>query len=112
MITEGKIREQLFAYLTREISLNEFEDWLAQHSWNMHQDSDEVAQYLVGAIELRLAEYSDDHLDDKALDREFQGLLARPLVVSIRDGSPVEPQWTGTTTSGSFWVTLPAALAT
>jgi hypothetical protein len=111
MITEAQIRDRLFGYLTREITLNEFEDWLVQHSWNMHQDSDEVAQHLVGAIEVRLAEYSNEHLDDDSLERELRGLLARPLVVSIDNGAPVEPQWTGGTVSASSVVTVRGALA-
>ncbi len=111
MITEGQIREQLYAYLTRQISLSEFEDWLVQRSWDMHRDSDEAAQRLVAAIELRLSEYSDDHLPDNALDRELYGLLARPYVLLIADGVSIEPRWTGATASESSWVTLAASPA-
>jgi hypothetical protein len=92
MITESQIRERLFAYLIRAITLNDFEDWLVAHSWNMHLDSDDAAQSLVGAIELRLAEYSDDHLDDAALERELKGLIASSVKVSIEDARPTEPR--------------------
>jgi hypothetical protein len=91
MITESQIRQQLFAYLTRDITLNDFEDWLVSQSWNMHLDSDEAAQSLVGAIELRLAEYSDDHLGDDALERELKGLISSPQKVSIQQSHPTEP---------------------
>ncbi|MDO8434966.1 MAG: hypothetical protein Q7S58_21415 [Candidatus Binatus sp.] len=91
MITESQIRERLLAYLVRDITLNDFEDWLVSQSWDMHLDSDDAAQSLVGAIELRLAEYSDDHLDDDALERELKGLIASPIKVLIEHAPLTEP---------------------
>jgi hypothetical protein len=41
----------------------------------MHLDSPENAQSLVAAIELRLAEYSDGHLDHDQLNSELRSLL-------------------------------------
>jgi len=101
MITEAQIQQQLFGYLTRALSLNEFEDWLVQQSWNMHRDSSEAAQRLVGAIELRLAEYSDNHLTDDGLERELKGLFAPSAVVVIDDAQPVVPTWTTSSASES-----------
>jgi hypothetical protein len=101
MITESQIREQLFAYLIRDVTLNDFEDWLVSQSWNMHLDSSDAAQQLVGAIELRLAEYSDDHLNDSGLERELAGLLAPSIVASFQDEVPDQPIITRTASSGS-----------
>jgi hypothetical protein len=101
MITETQIRDQLFSYLIRQITLNDFEDWLVQQSWNMHQDSDDAAQRLVGAIELRLAEYSDDHLTDDALERELKGLIAPSVFVLFENARPIQPVVTGSTASES-----------
>ena len=71
----------------------------------MHQDSDDAAQRLVGAIELRLAEYSDGHLADDGLERELKGLLAPSAVVFIENAKPTDPIWTGGTASeSSAWV--------
>ncbi len=111
MITEAQIRDRLFAYLSRDISLNEFEDWLVQQSWNMHQDSAEAAQQLVGAIELRLAEYSNEHLTDEGLERELRGLLAPALTVWIGNARPTEPVVIGATASESRVVSVPLARA-
>ena len=99
MITESQIRGRLSDYLRRRITLNEFEDWLVQQSWNMHRDSDELAQQLVGSIELRLAEYSDDHLSDEGLDRELYGLIAPSIAVAYVQNS--EPHLTWETASDS-----------
>ena len=101
MISEVEIRERLSSYLTREITLNEFEDWLVLQSWNMHRDSTAAAQRLVGAIELRFAEYSRNHLSDDALERELKGFIAPTLVVEIEDIAPTAPRWVSSTTSES-----------
>lgn len=111
MITESQIRDKLFDYLTREITLNDFEDWLVFQSWNMHQDSDDAAQRLVGAIELRLAEYSNDHLSDDALERELKGLLAASVSLSIVNAEPTEASWNGATSSESLWLSVPVSQA-
>ena len=71
MIAENQIRELLANYLRGDISLDQFEDWLVERSWNMHRDSDGAAQKLAAAIELRLAEYSSGHLSDNDLRKEL-----------------------------------------
>jgi hypothetical protein len=71
MIAEYQIRERLARYLRGENSLDQFEDWLVQRSWNMHRDSGDAAKELVSAIELRLAEYSSGHLDEQSLRSEL-----------------------------------------
>jgi hypothetical protein len=109
MITKSEIREELFRYLARQITLNEFEDWLVVHSWNMHQDSDQAARGLVGAIELRLSEYSADHLNDEGLERELQGLLAPSEIVWIGDAQPIKPIVKGSSASESREVFVQAA---
>jgi len=113
MINEAQIRDQLLRYLARQITLNEFEDWIVLQSWNMHQDADAAAQRLVGAIELRLAEYSDDHLTDEALERELKGLIASSAVVSIITSLKASTllSWTSGTASESFLVKVPASQA-
>ena len=71
MIAESEIRQRLARYLARETSLDQFEDWLVKQSWNMHRDSEEAAQKLVSAVELRLAEHSSGHLDEPALREQL-----------------------------------------
>jgi len=71
MIAEHQIRQWLARYLHKAISLDQFEDWLVQRSWNMQLDSAESAQKLAAAIELRLAEYSSGHLSDDQLRHEL-----------------------------------------
>ena len=77
MIAEHQIRQKLAKYLHHEMSLDQFEDWLVERSWNMHRDSDAAAQIFASAIELRLAEHSSGHLDEKQLREEL-----RPFVTT------------------------------
>jgi hypothetical protein len=74
MIKENEIRAELAKHLAGNQSLDSFEDWLVQQSWNMHRDSDRPAQSLASKIELLLAEYSSGHIDEDALYQELRPL--------------------------------------
>jgi len=67
MIQEFEIREKISEFLQYQISLGEFENWLVEHSWNMHLDSPYAAQELVSFIELVLSEYSNGHINTDEL---------------------------------------------
>ena len=75
MVTEIELREKLTALINGDVSLDAFEDWFTVASWNAHQDSSAAAQRLVGAIELRLGEYSNGHLSAAELNRELEALV-------------------------------------
>lgn len=81
MITDAQIREHLANYLAGGESLDSFEDWLVEHSWNMHLDSSESAQELVNAIELRLSEHSDGYLPENKLRQELHQFLENFSVI-------------------------------
>jgi hypothetical protein len=81
MISEAQIREHVANYLAGKESLDSFEDWLVEHSWNMHLDSSESVQDLVNEVEIRLSEYSSGHLSDRALRRELYQILNNNSVV-------------------------------
>jgi hypothetical protein len=91
MIAESQIREQIGHYLRGDISLDVFEDWLVQRSWNMHKDSNEAAQKLASAVELRLAEHSSGHLDEAALRDELRSFITRFTMQIVFGGAPVAP---------------------
>ena len=88
MIAENQIRGSVARYLRGEISLDQLEDWLVEQSWNMHRDSDESAQRLAGAIELRLAEHSSGHMDELSLQRELLSLINKTLSLISLGGLP------------------------
>jgi hypothetical protein len=77
MIKENEIRQRLLEVVSGRLNLDDFEDWLVSHSWNMHLDSPREAQELVWAIELALAEHSNGHLSSQALQEQLKRLLAQ-----------------------------------
>ncbi len=70
-----ELRNQLIRFLSKELPFDDFEDWLVQKSWNIHQNPDLVAQRLAYAVELRLAEYDSGHLLESDLRRELSELV-------------------------------------
>ncbi len=55
---ESAIRHQLRAYLSDDMSLDEFTAWLVGASWNIENVGDVAASQLAYAIELALAEHT------------------------------------------------------
>ena len=89
MISSKDIRDRLADALIEKSSLNDFEDWFVQNSWNVHKIADYDLLRLVYAIELRLSEYSSQHLSEDSLWRELRTLLQRaPMNVGI-DSQPL-----------------------
>jgi hypothetical protein len=70
-----KIRERLAAYLAKEISLHEFEDWFFPETWDVDQRGDLALMNLVYGIKLRLAEFSNGDWTESELHD-----LLRPFI--------------------------------
>jgi len=88
MIEAGNIRAELLRTLQDERSLDEFDEWLTRHSWNMHRDSSPEAIALVGAIESVLADFDNDNIEhDELVDRLNQLLYGATLRVVRFTGS-------------------------
>ena len=70
----------MIAFLADELSLDRFEDWLVQSSWDMHLDSPPAAVDLVAAIELPLSEYSSGHHDQSELRNQLRQISSYTVV--------------------------------
>lgn len=94
MINEAQLRRDLIQLIQGRIPLDEFEERLVRASWNMHQDSSASAIFLASAIELRLAEHSAGHLDEREMRDEFSTLAITRMgfdnCESPQTGSDVE----------------------
>lgn len=99
MIAVAEIREQLGRVIADPSSLDAFEDWLVAKSWNMHCDSDPLAQAMVSSIELRLAEHSDGHLPLNQMIGDFRSLLDGFVVLNIRLNADPSPYHSGSSIS-------------
>jgi len=75
MLAHLDLRNQLIRFLSDGLSLDDFEDWFVQNSWNVHKVPDLVLQRLVYAVELRLAEMSEGHLSEQEFRRDLSELV-------------------------------------
>ena len=73
-VTAQSLRYHVRQFLDHEVSLEIFEDWVAGVSWDMW-NADADVRRMVGAIDLRLAEYSSGHLTPGDLRHELESLL-------------------------------------
>ena len=84
MTTTLEIKDQLGRFLVKEQSLNEFNIWLAQNTWNIHLEEPDV-QSLVGEIELALAEYSNGDLILSDLRERLSSLIVGSGLAANQD---------------------------
>jgi hypothetical protein len=77
---EHEIRTCLGNYLTGEITLQQFEDWLVPSTWNEHPDSE--AEQLSSRILLHISEFDDGWLSEDALKSLLQPLAAQPATTA------------------------------
>ncbi len=80
MANANEIRNKLASYLARELDLDAFEDWVVQNTWDVRAQGSEEARELAHAIELRLSEFSSEHMDEESLRRELLPLVQKHYV--------------------------------
>jgi hypothetical protein len=86
MVNESQIRERVASYLIGEQEFEMFHDWLMEQSHNMHQDSSQDAQELVGDIDLHIYEYLDGNIDEERLKSALRPFVEQyEAHVSFRD---------------------------
>ncbi len=90
MFSEIQLREELARYLNGKLSLDDFEDWFARESWNVHKSNDLGAQRMAYAVELRLSEHSNGHLPEDELRNELDQLLRSPVIVFFGQSQAVQ----------------------
>lgn len=107
MIQENDIRGRLVKYLAHELSLDDFEDWFVQNSWNMHKDSSLAAQRLASRVELLLAEHSNGHISEDTLRDHLRPHVVRYVVTaSFVSGESDEIEVESSGTSESIPISL------
>ena len=90
MISASQIRSQLALALARKMSLDQFEDWFVQNTWNIHASGSKEAEVLTFAIEDLLSEYTSAHISEQALRSELeQAIHAETRIAEVIDPVPV-----------------------
>ena len=86
MVSSSQIRAKLALLLDHQIGLEEFEEWFARNTWNIHQSGSVAAEQITFAIEESLSEYSSRHINEADLRAEFSVILgAENNAVTIKD---------------------------
>lgn len=75
-LRERMLRDQLAAYLSAELSLDGFKDWLVGTTWDIDESGDHGAIDLAYDIKLSLAEHSSGRTTEAELQAELHLLLA------------------------------------
>lgn len=86
------IRIHLARYLADQISLDDFDAWLAAATWDVERGDEHEAHWLAAEIMLRLAEFSRGHWSEADLRERFSGLQPSwlRLVDQVATGSTLE----------------------
>ncbi len=69
------LRDQLARYLTGDVSLDEFKDWLAAETWDLEQHGN-PASTLAIRVKHRLAEQSSGYCTEEDLKHMLRPLAA------------------------------------
>ena len=75
---DAEIRGWLARYLGGEVSLQEFEDWLIPVAWSLDPEGHSAAEDIAYEIELRLAEFTNNHWTEPELRDMLRPLAAQP----------------------------------
>jgi hypothetical protein len=75
MVSASQIRNELTFFLAGIISLDEFEDWLVQNTWNIQNTGSKAAEVLTFAIEELLSEYTSGHIPAIRMREELSRTL-------------------------------------
>jgi hypothetical protein len=74
-----EIREQAERLLAGTMSLEDFQDWFLPYSWNIHKSGDFDAQQLAYAIDLKLSEFSGEHISEGQFLDALKAILEMPI---------------------------------
>lgn len=75
MIHEREIRAQLAKTVMRQLSVDDFADWVLSNTWNVHKESTRETAELVASLELLFAERDDDAYTSDEVMKRLERLL-------------------------------------
>lgn len=92
MVSASQIREKIVDFLSAEIHLDDFEDWIVQNTWNVHQSGSLAAEDLTFSVEEALSEYSRSVLEYHELTKALENLVGEENhSIDVATAPPTEP---------------------
>lgn len=90
---DTEIRDKLAKYLSSEISLRQFQEWFVPATWDIQDSQPAHILDLAYSIQLKLAEYTSNHLTENDLRRALSPYIERfTMVVSFPAMSLISSQ--------------------
>jgi hypothetical protein len=113
MVSASQIRNELSFALAGILSLDDFEDWLIENTWSIHNTGSKAAEALTFAIEGAFSEYTSERISEKQLREELSKVVfSETATVEINDALPnlwsAEPIWSFR--SSAFLMKVPVRL--
>jgi len=89
MVSASQIRNELSFALAGILSLDDFEDWLIENTWSIHNTGSKAAEALTFAIEGAFSEYTSERISEKQLREELSKVVfSETATVEINDALP------------------------
>ena len=112
MISKDQIRERLIDYLAGNLLFEQFEDWLIDQSWDMHQASPRDAQEMVLDIKEAIYQYLDRYIDEDALKQKLYPLVeSASATIIIGERPRVDVKSSSSAQASPFHVSVPGRVA-
>ena len=87
-ISGFELQDQVVRYLANRISLHEFRNWFDMTSWDTEVEPNSRLFAMIAEVELRLAEYSNDHWTEEELRDQLKSLVPDQIVLVETVGGP------------------------
>jgi len=91
MINQLDIRRKMLGYISGNLDVDQFEDWVVQNTWNVHVWGDSETVDLAHELDAKLAEYSSDLITESMLQKDLS-MIARTYHLSLGIGDGVLQQ--------------------
>jgi hypothetical protein len=90
MLHSQDLAEQLMLCADGQLSIEDFEEWFALSSWNVHQQQNKELTDAVFRVEYLFSSLNDGHLKVRDVSREFAELAAAMATAQSLRKEPVE----------------------
>lgn len=79
---EQQIRLHLAKYLSGAITFQAFDKWFTGATWNIDKSNESGAKDLANELELLIAEFTNDLIDETEFRHELKAFLRQPELIS------------------------------
>ena len=75
MANVEEILEMVNRFLLGEVSLDSFEDWSSEFSWNIHEKADAETQRLAYLVQSKIGQFGEGEIDEESFLRDLANVV-------------------------------------